>query len=297
MPFTVDDIHDLLRLLAAHPEWRAELRRQLLTEELLALPELVRGLTEAQGRAEARLERLEAAVAQLAEAQRRTEERLERLEAAVAQLAEAQRRTEERLERLEAAVAQLAEAQRRTEERLAELAEAQRRTEEQLAGLARTVQRLIDTVGEMRGRLLELQYRDRAGTFFGRYLRRARVVEWPALEDVLETRLSAEELDDLLQLDLHVSGRPRGRPEMPQVWLAVEVSAVIDQTDVERARRRATLLARAGFRAVPVAAGERATPGAQEAARTHAVALLQDSRPLYWDEALAAWAGRAEPAP
>jgi hypothetical protein len=39
MPFSVDDFHDLIRLLEAQPEWRAELRRLLLTDELLAIPE------------------------------------------------------------------------------------------------------------------------------------------------------------------------------------------------------------------------------------------------------------------
>jgi hypothetical protein len=42
--FTVDDLQDLLRLLEQHPEWRAELRRYVLTEELLELPALVRQL-------------------------------------------------------------------------------------------------------------------------------------------------------------------------------------------------------------------------------------------------------------
>ena len=46
MPFTTDDFHDLVRLVEAHPEWRAELRRLVLTDELLALPEQVGVLTE-----------------------------------------------------------------------------------------------------------------------------------------------------------------------------------------------------------------------------------------------------------
>lgn len=39
MSFTVDDFHDLLRVLEERPEWRAELRRVVLTEDLLRLPE------------------------------------------------------------------------------------------------------------------------------------------------------------------------------------------------------------------------------------------------------------------
>jgi hypothetical protein len=38
MAFTVQDFHDLITLVVQHPEWRAELRRLVLTEELLALP-------------------------------------------------------------------------------------------------------------------------------------------------------------------------------------------------------------------------------------------------------------------
>ena len=41
MVFRVEDFHDLVRLLEERPEWRAELRRLVLTDELLALPEQI----------------------------------------------------------------------------------------------------------------------------------------------------------------------------------------------------------------------------------------------------------------
>ena len=44
MAFTVQDYQDLINLLAEHPEWKAELRHLLLSDELLALPEMVRDL-------------------------------------------------------------------------------------------------------------------------------------------------------------------------------------------------------------------------------------------------------------
>jgi len=69
----------------------------VLTDELLALPELVRALVEAQSRTEVQ-------VAAMAEAQRRTEERvgpldgrMDRIEAALERLAEAQQHTAEEL--------------------------------------------------------------------------------------------------------------------------------------------------------------------------------------------------------
>ena len=59
MAFTVQDFHDLVTLVTQHPEWRAELRRLVLTEELLALPQIVHNLAEAQQRFEAGLLRVE----------------------------------------------------------------------------------------------------------------------------------------------------------------------------------------------------------------------------------------------
>ena len=58
-------------------------------------------------------------------------------------------------------------------------------------------------------------------------------------------------------------------------------------------RRQADLLRKAGYRAIPVAAGEEATPGAHEEARVQGVALaLEDERRLLWDEALTLWENR-----
>jgi hypothetical protein len=93
MAFTVQEFHDLVALLTQHPEWRAELRRLVLTEELLALPPIVRDLAEAQ-------QRTEQQIAQLVEAQRRTEQQ-------IAQLVEAQRRTEQQIVRLQDDVGEL----------------------------------------------------------------------------------------------------------------------------------------------------------------------------------------------
>src|SRR3954452_22146771 len=69
VPFTVDDFGDLLRLLDQHPEWRSELRRHVLTDELLELPALMRRLAE-------RVDRL-------AQTQERTAEQLSALTARV----------------------------------------------------------------------------------------------------------------------------------------------------------------------------------------------------------------------
>ncbi len=266
MPFTINDLQDLTRLLIERPEWLSEVRRIVLTDSLLRLPEIVRDLAEAQRRTEERLE-------QLAEAQRRTEERLE-------QLAEAQRRTEERLE-------QLAEAQRRTEERLEQLAEAQRRTEER-------VQKLENQMADVRGSLLEMDYRNKVTAFFGGWLRKPRLVDLADMWDLLEDSLSREEMDAVRRLDLLVRGQlPRQRGD-GDVYLAVEVSGVIDRSDVDRAAQRAALLRKAGLRVVPVVAGRGIASDALRLLSELGVAMLNDGIETGWDEALQrALAGRA----
>ncbi len=86
MAFTVQDFHDLITLVTQHPEWRAELRRLVLTEELLALPQIVHDLAEAQQRTEQQIAQLVQQVTQLTEAQRRTERQIVRLQDDVGEL-------------------------------------------------------------------------------------------------------------------------------------------------------------------------------------------------------------------
>ena len=93
----------------------------------------------------------------------------------------------------------------------------------------------------------------------------------------------------MLRLDLLVRGRLRGAADEPEVWLAVEVSAVVNGHDVERASRRARLLRKAGFPAIPVAAGEEITEDAEDLAKIERVALMRDGSILFWEEALEAY--------
>jgi hypothetical protein len=361
MAFTVNDLNDLLRILREQPEWLAEVRRVLLTDEMLTLPDLVRELVEAQRRTDERLaefqqrieqqmaefqqrieqqmaefqqrierqivefqqrieqqmaefqQRIEQQIAEfqqrtdqrfieLAEAQRRTDERLaefqQRTDQRFIELAEAQRRTDERLaefqQRTDQRFIELAEAQRRTDERLAEfqqrtdqrfieLAEAQRRTDERLAEFQ---QRTEEQIGELKGTLLEMDYRAKVGAIFGSRLKKPKVVDAGDMWDVLRDRLDEEEIRQIVALDLIVRGRllpPQGEGEL---WLAVEVSYVVDQNDVMRAAARAALLRKAGLPAIPVAAGKRLTQGASALATESRVVLVQDGSLVGWDDAL-----------
>ena len=175
---------------------------------------------------------------------------------------------------------ELAQAQARTERRVEELAQAQIRTEQ-------TIARMQITLGDLKGRQLERDYRDKAYAYFGALLRRVQVVSLQDLEEDLQQHLSDQQIGDLMPLDLLINGQPRRQPDAPRVWLAVEVSAVVDQNDVERAQRRAAILQEAGYRAIPTVAGEQITPDAEEAAREAHILVLRDGRAEFWEEALA----------
>lgn len=194
--------------------------------------------------------------------------RVERIESALLRLAEAQGRTEERLEQLAARVDQLAA-------HMTQLVDAQTRTEAQIARLARVV-------GDLKGRSLEAEYRDTAHALFQRVLRRIHLMpleEVEPLADEAEDRgvLSAHEHIDLMQADVFLHGRQRDRGT--EAYLVAEVSAVVDSRDVERATRRAALLARLVSAPVLAAvAGEEITEEADREARSAAVWRLLNGR-------------------
>lgn len=238
---TITSFGDVMRLLETHPDWRADLRRVLLTDDLLDLPRSVSQLTRD--------------VQALVEAQRRTETRLSTLTENVQALVEAQRRTETQLSTL-------------TEDVRA-LAEAQRRTNTQLATLTEIVQRQSVDIGRLKGDGLEVRYLLRGVPSVTRLVRRPHALS-PTERDILlddaeaKGLLTVEESDDIELVDLIVRGRHRGVGTT--VYVVTEVSWGVGVDDVYRAAKRAALLAKTGVLAIPAVAGEWATPDAQQLA-------------------------------
>jgi hypothetical protein len=225
MAFTVQDFHDLIGILEQHPEWRTELRRLVLTEELLSLPQIMHDL------------------------------------------AEAQQRTEQRVE-------ELAEAQRRTEQHLADLVAAQWRTEQRIG-------RLQDDVGDLKGVVMEERYYRRASSYFSRLVRRSQVISGNELTALLEEAvargaLSEEGADEIGWADVVVWGQRR--EDGTDLYLVVEVSWGVGTSDVERAVRRAALLAQTGVQTLPVVAGDHIIDEAAELCRAMRVWQVLDGR-------------------
>ena len=223
MPFTVEDFQDLVQLLDERPQWRSELRRLVLSDEYLALPE------------------------QLAEFRREVAE----------QIADLRRDMEQRFCEVEK---QIAELRGDTEVHF---------------------QRVNVQIGQLKGENLERRYRERAPAYFGRLLRKCRVVGSQELSDLLEEAadrgvLSQSDREEVAWADVIMRGR--WRADGRQVMVLAEVSWVVDRNDVRRAVDRAALLARLGTPVVPVVAGDSVTERAADMARSRNVWQMLDGR-------------------
>ena len=132
MATTIKTSADLIALLRNNKEFREEVRRFVLTDEMLALPDVIRSidarlgaLEETQQRMSALLEHVVAMQAQMSARQDRTDARLGALEESHAKMLETQQRITALLEHVVAMQAQMAERQDqmaarqdRTDERL-----------------------------------------------------------------------------------------------------------------------------------------------------------------------------------
>ena len=278
MAFTIDDVRDLVRLLDEQPEWRAEVRRRLLSDELLSVPEQI---------AEQRLDiqRIEEQIAELRLRTERIEEQIAELRLRIERIEEQIAELRLRIERIEEQIAELRLRIERIEEQIAEqrLETARRfqQVEDQIAALTRTVDTLTNDVGELKGDSLERRYREKAGAYFGRLLRRTHVLTDDELNELLDDAvaqgvLTEAESDEVIWADAVVRGRRRS--DRAQMVAVAEVSWGVGIKDVERARRRSDLLAKLGFDTLPVVGGKAVTREAAELAREKGVWQLFDGR-------------------
>ena len=231
---------------------------------------------------ETRVDRLEAALVRLAEAQARTDEQLVTLTARVDQLTERVDQLTSRVGLLAVRMDQLTVRMDQLAVRLDRLTEHVDQLTVRVEELAAHTGRLTDRVGMLTGYFLEERYRSRAPAYFDDLLLRIHTLRAEELANVLDEALergaiTRAERRDLLRADVIVRGR---RPEENVVsYLAVEVSAVIDEDDVWRAVRRAQLLGQAtGAVALPVVAGEQSTKEADELSSSQQVWQVLDGR-------------------
>ncbi|MBI2764720.1 MAG: hypothetical protein HYX53_02280 [Chloroflexi bacterium] len=278
MAFTVGDVQDLLRLLREHPEWRAEVRREVLGEELLSLPDLVRQNSEDIRELQVIVRQNSVDIRELQAIVRQNSVDIRELQAIVRQnsvdIRELQaivRQNSEDIRELQAIVRQNSEDIRQNSEDIRALQAA-------VAELVSVTRGMHTDVGKLKGSSLEYWYREHPEAITIGRLRKIRVVRLRDLDlvDAAEESgvLTTAQLRSLGRLDLIVSGREGSGADARDTLLAVETSYTIDEHDVIRARDRAEMLRIAGYNAHAAVAGEQIADPIRAYAREQGVEVF-----------------------
>jgi len=246
---------DLARELQADPAKRQALRALLLTEELLELPSTIAALA--------------AEVKELARMMRQAMLRLDHLEPDVGVLKADVSVLKADVSVLKADVSVLKADVSVLKADVSVL-------KADVSVLKADVGVLKIDMGGLKGSDLERRWQRNLPSYLGRHFRRLQVVE-PAdlralLEDAVDLgQITDDEADDAALADVVARGR---RPQdASEVYVAVEVSVVVDAHHLDRALRRAEILSRVTDGVVQaVAAGDLATRGA--------VARQSDTQPV-----------------
>jgi hypothetical protein len=131
----------------------------------------------------------------------------------------------------------------------------------------------------LKGINLETEYRTKGHAYFSRVIRRPHVLSADEIIALLEDAqdrgvLSDAETRELYEADVIVRGKKL--EDKTDVYLLAEVSWGVGPHDVERAIKRAELLARLGTAVIPVVAGKQLTAEAVRLARTQQVWQVTD---------------------
>ena len=237
----INTLQDLNRALIENPEWRAEIRRTLLTEELLELPqrfaeytkatdwrldELTQNMTVLTQRVDALTERLD-------ELTQRVDTLTQRVDALTQRFSDYAEATNKRFDDLDRKFEALKEQAVATNRRLDRLETRQDKMWGDWieAKLPQKMPAIVSRVFDVRRPYTVLSARYGAASFRGRQFEEdvSNAADAGVITDDDETRL--------LVTDLIV--RSQRKSDRSTLWFAVEASGVINRDDVERARQSA----------------------------------------------------------
>jgi|GEM_PF-407511 len=274
----------IMQLRAAQAEDREQLAKlQAMVETTQAQ---IQELRAAQAQDRELVMQLRAAQAEDREQLAKLQAMVETTQAQIQELRAAQAQDRELIMQLRATgaedrerLAKLSALVETTQAEIRELRAAQAETQRHLDQLSADVARLTGYTDQLRGWQLEYRHREYTQAYFGKLLRGIRVFSRETLAELLDEQeragtLEPAEVDEILAADVVFSGRRAGRPD-GRVYALAEVSWVVDEDDVERAARRAALLAKALHAEVlPVVAGETIREQARRRAAELGVYLL-----------------------
>ncbi len=210
MSLPIRSTADILEALRAHPAWKNEVRRELLTEELLELPATVRALAESQRRTEATLQSF--------------------------------------MESTRAFQHSMEEFRRSMEEFRRSMEEFKDASERRFVAIEQELRGIGIQMNELDGKRIELDAERKLGNYLRKYVRMVEVIsdkiQNRAIDIALmEGTISEKEGEEIGNADVLAAGED---PETGEAaCAAVEVSRTVDVSDVERAHRRAKLLLKA----------------------------------------------------
>ncbi len=206
---SVISLGDIYRALKAHPQWALELRRVLLSADLLELPA-----------------RFEEFAKEVKEQFKKIDERFEQVD--------------KRFEQVDKRFEQVDKRFEQVEERLDRL-------EKDVEELKRDVAQLKIDVADLKGDNFERKVRERAHAYFGRFFLKVKVIPGETWLEVLDEAVSQgiitwEERNYALDLDVLIRCRKKEEPR--ELLLAVEASVSAYEKDAERALKRAEIFSK-----------------------------------------------------
>ncbi|MFN3481138.1 MAG: hypothetical protein ACK415_12255 [Thermodesulfovibrionales bacterium] len=277
--YRIESFEDILRALKERPEWLEELRRIILTEELIALPQKFEKFLE-----EFKSHRAEFKT--LKEDFENHKDKLETLSGEFKTFREEEfKPLKEKVDRIEGDVGLLKEDVTVLKQDVTVLKQdvtvlKQDVTvlKQDVAVLKQDVAVLKQDVAELKGDNFERKVRERAPSYFGRFIRRCKVIGSEELANILDDAMDSNvisevERDDALNTDVVVTGILKHDREK-KVVVVTEVSIKADRSDVERAFERGRIIEKAmNLPSISVVIGKEFTEGAEARAKELQVIL------------------------
>jgi archaellum component FlaC len=223
---------DIIRALREHPEWLEELRKIILTTELIELPKKFEEML-------VRMEKLEKKVDKI-------EKDVEILKQDVAILKQDVEILKQDVAVLKQDVAVLKQDVAILKQDVAILKLDVAVLKQDVAVLKQDVSYLKGEFGRFKGKEFERTIRERYYAYFGRILRKSKLIPFEEIIPLLETAeeekiITEDQKVSALQLDLLIKGEIKKVKK--EVYLAIEVSYSLQEDDIERAIERAGILA------------------------------------------------------
>ena len=238
---TINTLQDLNRALLENPEWRVEIRRTLLTEELLELPQRFAEYTTSTDRRIDELtqnmivltQRVDALTQRMDELTQRVDALTQRMDELTQRFSDHVDATNKRFDDLDRKIETLTEQAIATNRRLDRLETRQDKMWGDWieAKLPQKMPAIVSRAFDVRRPYTVLSARYGAASFRGRQFEEevSKAADSGVITDDDETRL--------LVTDLIV--RSQRKSDRSTLWFAVEASGVINRDDVERARQSA----------------------------------------------------------